>query len=275
MLLSKDTDIEAWKWMADGAPMGLSEPILPGGHFPPSREKRTMDVETLDKLPRRAENHASYNERPEGDRPPAWNLLEEQVNSGFARLFKSKEAAEEYMGESVHPAPLGCVSKAKEDGTWKHRLIQDLRANHVNAAVQLPERQVLPRGVDHGRDMAKLAALRGNEEKVKTLILDFKDSFMSVPLSLGEQRFNCAHAEFDLKRTREALYDDEPKVGNFVVWRVLGFGGKPNPLIFSRVASIASRIITHLLAKRCCCLEHPLASKRAQDGTSDLRPLET
>ena len=91
--------------------------------------------------------------------------------------------------------------------------------------------------------MAKLAALRGNEDKVKTLILDSKDAFMSVPLDLGEQRFNCAFAEFDLKRSREVLYDEEPKVGRFVVWRVLGFGGKPNPLIVSRVASVASRIV--------------------------------
>ena len=64
---------------------------------------------------------------------------------------------------------------------------------------------------------------------------------MSVPLHPEEQRFNCAHAGFLVKRTRDPLIDGEPSEGAFVVWRTLGFGGKPNPLVFSRVASFAAR----------------------------------
>ena len=80
-----------------------------------------------------------------------------------------------------------------------------------------------------------------------TLILDFKDAFMSIPLDPSEMRFNCAHTEFDLKRTRNPLRPDEPQTGRFVVWRVLGVGGKPNPLVFSRAASLASRTAQALL----------------------------
>merc|ERR1712085_155980 len=36
-------------------------------------------------------------------------------------------------------------------------------------------------------------------------------------------------------------YKDEPSTGGFVVWRTLGFGGRPNLLVFSRVASFACR----------------------------------
>ena len=70
----------------------------------------------------------------------------------------------------------------KDDGTFKHRLIQDLRANGVDGAVRLPERQVLPRGIDHGVDLAQLASHSGEEEDVFTIVLDFKDAFMSIPI---------------------------------------------------------------------------------------------
>ena len=70
---------------------------------------------------------------------------------------------------------------------------------------------------------------------------------MSIPLLQAEQRFNCAFAGFELTRKREALYEKEPQTGTFVVWRVLGFGGRPNPLVFSRAASFACRCAQGLL----------------------------
>ena len=251
IIMSKDSDNEVWGWLCHGAPMGLACDILPGGHFPKSDDQASMSIDTLDKLPGKEVNHASFHENPESsgaaEDPPSWQLLREQVDSGFAMLFESRSAAEAYLGAKAHPAPLGCVSKQKEDGSWKHRLIQDLRANQVNAAVVLPERQVLPRGIDHGRDLAVLADEAVSDEVVETLILDFKDAFMSIPIRTEERRFNCANTEFDLTRNREALYADEPSTGRFVVWRVLGFGGKPNPLVFARAASLASRTAQALL----------------------------
>ena len=122
-----------------------------------------------------------------------------------------------------------------------------MRSNQVNAAVRLPERQVLPRGIDHGADLADLQAQLSEGDDVHTLVLDLKDAFMSIPVDAAERRFNCAHTGFDLKRKRSALFEGEPVVGRFVVYRVLGFGGKPNPLIFARVVSLASRTAQALL----------------------------
>ena len=56
-----------------------------------------------------------------------------------------------------------------EDGSCKHRLIQDQRANGVNEAVDLTEDQVLPRGIDHGIDLAVLGQDLGVDEDVFTL----------------------------------------------------------------------------------------------------------
>ena len=244
---TKDCDRILPTWLREGAPMGLTKEIQPGGHFPEAVAESSLSVAVLDKIPPRTENHPSWNEHYEHDEPPSYDLLREQVEAGFAILFESREAAEELLGGRVHPAPLGNVAKQKEDGSWKFRSIQDLRANHVNAAVRLPERQVLPRGLDHGRDLAVLHSQAKPHETVRTLVLDFKDAFMSIPLHPSEWRFNCANTGFLLKRRRGPLHEDEPVEGRFVVWRVLGFGGKPNPLVFSRAAAFAARTAQALL----------------------------
>ena len=74
-----------------------------------------------------------------------------------------------------------------------------------------------------------------------TLIMDFKDAFMSIPLRAEERRFCCASVPQKLKRRRQEITPEEPPVGSFVVWRVLGFGGRSFPLVFSRAASFAAR----------------------------------
>ena len=138
----------------------------------------------------------------------------------------------------MYPAPLGNVTKLKADGQLKHRIIQDLRANSVNLSVRLPERQVLPRPIDHARDLADLSA---HEPWLSTLVLDFKDAFMSIPLHEEERRYCCAEVPEGLVRRRPGVSPDEPLSGNFVMWRVLGFGGRSFPLVFSRAASFAAR----------------------------------
>ena len=58
---------------------------------------------------------------------------------------------------------------------------------------------------------------------------------------MRKQPFNCCHVRQGLTRTRAEAYEGEPRQGTFVVWQVLGFGGRPNPLMFARVASSAMR----------------------------------
>ena len=64
---------------------------------------------------------------------------------------------------------------------------------------------------------------------------------MTIPLSSGEQAFNCCEVSQGLSRTRDKVYADEPETGKFIVWRVLGFGGRPNPLLGARAVSLAMR----------------------------------
>ena len=81
------------------------------------------------------------------------------------------------------------------------------------------------------------------------LVLDFADAFNSIPLAVNERRFNCAHVGRNIERSRKPLFDGETQEGAFVVWRVLGFGGRPNPLVYARAASLASRSAQALLGR--------------------------
>ena len=90
---------------------------------------------------------------------------------------------------------------------------------------------MLPRFADHAGDLA-YASMRS---ELETLILDFKNAFMSVPASPHEARFNCCLVETPVRRSRPALDAEEPEAGRFLVWTVLGFGGKAYPLLYARV----------------------------------------
>ena len=70
---------------------------------------------------------------------------------------------------------------------------------------------------------------------------------MTVPAREEEQCFNCCLLEHPIGRQREAISPGEPEQGSFIVWRVLGFGGRSYPLLYARVASWLSRATQAML----------------------------
>ena len=139
------------------------------------------------------------------------------------------------MGEAekrhgrLHPAPLGNIWKRKKNGKeWKNRIFQDLKANGVNGLARCAERLVLPRGIDHAVDLEVVSDLCEEDEAVWTLILDYVGAFMSLALAESERRFSCATLDARLGAA-------------IVVWRVLGFGPKANPLVYGRCGAFAAR----------------------------------
>ena len=79
------------------------------------------------------------------------------------------------------------------------------------------------------------------------MILDFANAFMSLPLAEGERKYNCTVVSDELTRTRGAISEREPQSGKCIVWRFFGFGGRPNPSLYSRAASFAARTAQALL----------------------------
>ena len=59
----------------------------------------------------------------------------------------------------------------------------------MNSAARLPERQVLPRPVDHAVDLATLSSQQEPGQAVWVAVADFADAYMSVPLLERERKF--------------------------------------------------------------------------------------
>ena len=213
-----DPDTAVADWLEHGAPFGVAVPVEPGGLLPLVVESPILQEEDLYERELFRDNHKSFKATVD-DQQPALEELRGLVDSGFARLCTDSAEAERWLGQAPVVSPLGNVTKPKPDGTVKNRLIQDFRASSVNAASSVSERQVLPRFVDHARDLAMLSA-RGSS--VGVFVLDFKHAFMTVPLAREEMPYNTSVVPESLTRTRPPLDDVEPTTGTALVWRVLG-----------------------------------------------------
>jgi len=197
-----DPDHHVADWLEEGAPLGVRVPIPAGsGAYPLLASPAESTPEEALSLPA-LENHTSFREKGEFEEPPGQALIEEHLNKGFGILFSSRAAAEEHLGGSIATAPLGCVSRQKETGQWKHRVVMDLKLNGVNAASSTPERQVLPSVFDHAWDLATLAASQPDQTEIETMVLDFSDAFMSIPLAGAERPFNTCEVSTPIRRTR-------------------------------------------------------------------------
>ena len=179
------------KWVADwlehGAPTGVMCPIPHGfGAYPILDSPATLSPSEALDLPV-VPNHKSFTDAGQFNAPPGLAIVQQHLASGFGELYRNRADAEKRLGTRISTAPLGCVSKQKETGAWKHRVIMDLRMNGVNATSATPERQVLSTMFDHGRDLALLAAeqVRAAREGeiVSTMVLDFENAFMTIPLA--------------------------------------------------------------------------------------------
>ena len=123
---AKDPDEPLSGWLEHGAPMGLSQPIVPGKLFPAQEAHPDLSLDDLSALATVKANHPSFSELHGEEIAPGHSLLQSQLNAGFGLLFHDRAAAELHLGAKVHPAPMGNIAKPKADGSMKHRLIQDL-----------------------------------------------------------------------------------------------------------------------------------------------------
>jgi len=238
--LCNDPDRHLREWLEHGAPMGIRKDIEVGHLFPETAATAALEPEAVfDHV--KLGNHPSFRHGAADGGASGADVIAEHLNAGFGWLFRDLAAAEKHMQTRITPAPLGCIVKHKEDGSRKVRVIMDLRRNRVNDATRVPERQVLPTIHHHALDLLRLTRGLGVDEQIHTMVLDFENAFMGIPLARVEQCFNACYLEVPVVRTRAAAFPDEVGSGQLIVWQVLGFGGKPNPLVYSRAASFAAR----------------------------------
>ena len=97
-----DPDVELRRWLADGAPMGITEPIVPGGLFP--RQPIDAEISPEEVFEERfAGNHPSF--AAAGADGPGLDVIRGHLNAGFGELFEDRAAAERHFGHRIAPAP--------------------------------------------------------------------------------------------------------------------------------------------------------------------------
>ena len=222
---SEDRDQQLAQWLEQGAPAGFAAQVPPGGWFPAIQpaEAWTEDEVLRARASESMGNHPSFSDCFGGDQAPGEALLQEAVVKKFGTFYRSLKEAEDAVGP-ILPVPLGNLRKRKRDGSVKGRIIWDFKRGHTNKLVATAERVVLPRGIDHAAGLAQLLAAKRRDDLVWILLLDLSDAFHSIALRREERRFCAAKCQH-----------------GWVVFEVLGFGGKAFPLVFCRQASWLSR----------------------------------
>ena len=97
-----------YEWLVDGAPAGISRPILdPGGIFPPDNEEQADgDIGLPDH-----HNHSNYYS-VDGDEA-AEPEIDRLIKTGFVKEFSNYEALREWLRAAPHLSKLGMITKGK------------------------------------------------------------------------------------------------------------------------------------------------------------------
>ena len=200
-------------WLSEGAPLGINREVSRRGIFP-SVPDQQVDSGYLSKLVLGPTGWTNY--RSAEDEPGlTCSLLDTMVDKQWADKFRTWPQVEEALGtEGIVMNRLALSSKLKPDGTWKHRLVWDLRRSGVNMAVLQGERVVLPRLLDLVRDVRQIAT-----ESTPTFFMGtgVTEAFHQVPLHPSEQAYTVASV-----------------AGVFCVFRVLVFGSGSAPTVWGR-----------------------------------------
>ena len=94
---SNDPDVFVGRWLEQGAPVGISVPIDPGGLLPLISEERSLSPTSLENLPQLEPSHGTFDLEEDGQLP-AHNLLRDLVDQGFANLHTDQQAASDFFG---------------------------------------------------------------------------------------------------------------------------------------------------------------------------------
>ncbi len=220
------------EWLVRGAPLGITTPVKPTGVFPPVAppDRQAQGIEEIVTDPSGLENYRSA----EDDPVPCKQLLTHMVEQQWAVSVVSwEELCTLLRSKDITLNKLGLVTKIREDGTTKYRLVWDLRRSGVNEHVHQGERVILPRLQDVVEDILYLLNLCEEGESVWLMVVDITDAFHLIPLQPDERRFTAA--EFQ---------------GRFYAFSVLVFGSASAPTVWGRYAAWLGRSTSAIVDPR-------------------------
>ena len=221
--LACDPDTDLATWLEDGAPTGVMCPIEPKGVFPrvESTGEAVSELEEFYATAAATSNYASVEENREAVEQEVQRLS----RMGFVTLYHSWAEVLGRFG-SVVVSKMAAVTKVREDGTTKLRIIIDMLRSGVNRFVKLQERIVLPRLVDAVDDLMELFGGPSlGDAQVDQMVLDWADAFHSM--GVREEEFP--------QQVVKGFGD------GYIGYETVLFGGAGSPLVWGRAAAFLSR----------------------------------
>ena len=213
---------------AKGVPLGMAAEIpMSKSIFPPVEEADKQPQEAPDlELQTGAKNYTSMVENEEAAKGEIQRLEEK----GFVGVISKETLLQSFDRGTV--SKLALISKQKESGQWKHRVITDLLRSGGNGRAVVPERIVLPRICDFVRGVQKMWAKRLPEEiklpgwGMELIGCDLADAYCHFAVAPAELS-NCI----------------SPGVGpdDYLIFKAVMFGYKGAPLIMGRLSSMMAR----------------------------------
>ncbi|KAF4723201.1 hypothetical protein FOZ62_032278 [Perkinsus olseni] len=225
--LAGDGDSDLHMWLREGAPVGISRDLSPGGWFPVST---TADAPADDEWRDWVESHVSASptscsnyHSAESDPDNTWALLKNERQAGFCSFFDNVDALCEAVGSKDIVVTKIALATKPHTSPPKFRLICDARENRLNTLVKCSERIVLPRIADVVQNVHELAEI-GGWSGIECLSADFQNAFKLIPINSAERRFHICFFQ-----------------GVWILFHVLMFGVKSSPLVWCRYSSAACR----------------------------------
>ncbi len=244
-------------WMTNGFPLGIEEKIINTGIFPATDsdsvavEASRLEGQLLVDVDGLAVNYKSFEEAGSN----AQELLDQMVEAGRSEVFNTWEQVVEAVG-AARLTKMACITKTKETGELKYRLVVDSRRSGVNGLMEIRERVILPKITDFVSSVHHLLQQAEDwpDHSLELFGADFKDAFHMLPLCPSERKFAVCK---DLR-------------GRYHVSKVVIFGLAPGPLLWARLASAAMRISQAVVAPFetavACYVDDPLLAIIGRDS---------
>ena len=218
------------KWMEEGFPLGIKGQIENTGIFPSAEEDSAaveasrMEGWLQGDADGSATNYSSYAEAGE----PAEELLTQMVEADRTEVFQSWQEVQQRVGSEAKLTRLACITKTKENGEVKYRLVVDCRRSGVNGLSSVRERVILPKMTDFVKSAHHLLTVVDphSMDEMELFSADFKDAFHMLPLRQDERQY--------------VVYKNGK--GQYHVAKVVVFGLSAGPLLWGRLASAAMRL---------------------------------
>lgn len=233
-----DKETEVPKWVRNGAPLGIQQPIKTCGIFPPADANDlnvTTEAELEDASAQMSKGSLVNYKSVLDDVDNAKVELDRYRDAGYLKDISEKEVRDT-MGHGTI-SRLGLIVKEKPEGT-KRRIIIDLRRSGGNQKAVLPERLTLPRPRDAVATVRDIYERRGQfhrqegEVSREMAVIDIQDAFMSLGVAAEELPHTLTPSLVE---------------GEYYCFCALLFGYKTAPLLWSRTAAMLARFQQSLL----------------------------